>query len=98
MRINVKIYALGGIDCLISCPFEKTCACHYSAGDYRTEDGFTPELIFGNEGIECLTRDKPINKNITYSYSILPDNVDSLGYGCPVLENGQIVKFDFNRY
>lgn len=48
MIVPLKLYVTtGGIDCLsATCQFRKTCANHESAGDFRVEDGFKPNLKF----------------------------------------------------
>jgi hypothetical protein len=53
----------GMIVCLAAsntCPYTSTCANHNSAGDFRTEDGFTPNLsreTNSNGFRECVTAD-----------------------------------------
>lgn len=61
VRIEVKLWNDMGINCLEKdCKFNKECANHASAGDYRSEGGFTPELtIEGKEPIfYCATKNK----------------------------------------
>jgi hypothetical protein len=59
------------------CKFCKDCAQHSSAGDFRTDDGFRPELSLTS----CETADRP--KHIDYEpiYREVPDNVDTLETG-----------------
>ena len=39
-----------------NCQYKRECANHSSAGDHRTEGGFSPKLIFGdNKQIICLS-------------------------------------------
>ena len=53
----------GLIICLAAssmCPYTSTCANHNSAGDFRTEEGFTPNLSWkpnSNGFRECVTAD-----------------------------------------
>lgn len=43
--VRIKVYPEGGIDCLeTNCPLKRECANHYTAGDFRSEDGLTPLL------------------------------------------------------
>ncbi len=47
MKATLKIYPQGGIDCLATteqCSLIRECSNHYTAGDYRSESGFTPAL------------------------------------------------------
>jgi hypothetical protein len=43
--VPVKIYQGGDVDCLDNeCPHSRKCGNHYSAGEFRSEDGETPLL------------------------------------------------------
>ena len=72
--VSVKVYDAGGLDCQEKlCPFRRECAIHETAGDFRSEDGFTPELtvevVKGKNQFSCATilrasdeeRDEPCN-------------------------------------
>jgi hypothetical protein len=62
------------------CPFRFACACHHTAGDFRLESGFTPQIFVDTETKElfCKTMDSP---PYHFCYSILPADVDDLGNG-----------------
>jgi hypothetical protein len=40
-----------------TCLYRKNCANHVSAGDFRSEDGFTPKLSLGQGNVFCKTTD-----------------------------------------
>lgn len=81
MKIQLDLYNT----CLSkTCPFRKECAQHTSAGDFRSERGFSPQIT---EALECLTADHPSVETIE---GIFPENHESLGYGYkanPFIEN-----------
>jgi hypothetical protein len=43
--VPIEILPGGTPICHASCRHEKECASHMSAGDFRSEDGFTPNLM-----------------------------------------------------
>lgn len=59
VKIPVEIFNGGGIDCLSeTCCYKKECANHTTAGDFRSENGFTPKL-------HLVSGDVPANPEIT---------------------------------
>jgi hypothetical protein len=42
--------------CEENCPFNRECSTHFSAGDFRTEDGFKPLIIKKAEGLHCKSK------------------------------------------
>ena len=71
------------------CPYRRGCANHSSAGDYRTDDGFSPELVRLGSDIYCKSYDKPpmvVDENQRCSYDI-PENVYDLGNGFVNIED-----------
>jgi hypothetical protein len=70
-----------------TCIYNRECANHASAGDYRTEDGFTPELdLQGNQWV-CLTADRPTGLTEEYRYyGATPNNIEELGQGFITLD------------
>lgn len=74
-------------ECLdLNCPYKSECACHYSAGDFRMEDGFTPQIFFDDEQetFHCATFSDlpyaPMDDN-GFDYSLYPASYDSLDRG-----------------
>jgi hypothetical protein len=67
--------------------FRYECAQHTTTGDFRTEDGFSPELEINPsiQELKCNTKDKESMENDgKYRYrrnSDLPSNYNSLGHG-----------------
>ena len=60
MKIEIEVYGGGGFSCLSNdCKFQKSCANHRSAGDYRSEDGFQPDVIAKEGVVYCLTYELP---------------------------------------
>lgn len=88
----------GGIICEEEmCPFRKTCANHTTAGDFRYEDGFSPQLSIIGDDIHCLTRDVDINDDLDCHLMTYPVGIDSLEHGFLNLNNGNIVPDESDR-
>jgi hypothetical protein len=86
ISIKTKVYDGGGIDCLEdSCPFKRQCANHTTAGDYRSEGGFTPELYREGGVFFCKTKNKAARVN----YPEFPSEIN--GTGSLVLKDGELV-------
>lgn len=84
MKVELQIYPQGGISCLTDkCPFARECANHRTAGDYRYEDGFTPELDKEGDDFVCHTADRGVYDDSKFwsQYADLPDNYETLGRG-----------------
>lgn len=79
MKTIIKIDQYNG--CTSSeCPFRKTCAQHETAGDFRSEDGFTPQIEVLKDGtVTCETINEGKLDHI--GYGNIPRNVRSLGTG-----------------
>jgi hypothetical protein len=95
MRINVKIYSPtrsgSGIDCLDEkCRYRKECANHRTAGDFRCEGGFTPDLFEENNVFFCRTKTlKPDD-----TYEDFPSNHKTCGTGMLIFKEGEIKHFE----
>lgn len=88
MKISTKIYIGGHIGCLSkTCPFRSECANHATAGDFRVEDGFTPELFEENGQFYCRTKKETLNHN----FPDFPANVEHLNKGALSFENGSFI-------
>lgn len=62
-----------------TCPFVRECAQHESAGDYRTEDGFSPEISsVGDKHASCETSSQSV---LDYEFATFPVNYDELDRG-----------------
>ena len=70
-----------------NCPYQRECANHDSAGDFRTEGGFSPELTLKNGEVHCSTIHQPADTKI--DYACYPSNLKSFGGGCVHWENIQ---------
>jgi len=88
---TVKNY--GGIVCFENCIYASSCANHGTAGDYRTESGFSPELSVLNRGsvaeaVHCGS----VDRNPVYlQEGPQPINYDVLGQGAIfVNKNGSL--------
>jgi hypothetical protein len=60
-KIKKEIYPSGYIECKEKCPYDRTCANHYTAGDFRSEDGFSPLLELHDREVMCASRYAPGN-------------------------------------
>ena len=67
------------------CKFKRECANHTSAGDFRSEDGFSPILTLQRGNVKCDTYHSPSNPNI--HYATLPVEYDKLDRGLVCWEN-----------
>ena len=61
------------------CLFRKECANHETAGEYRVEGGFSPELVVNTHmQVFCSTKDR---NPIYEEFFTLPINHEELGIG-----------------
>lgn len=68
--------------CEAKCPFQKTCACHVTAGMWRSENGFTPTLQIKGVNIICHTVDaEQIEVFKKRDILVYPHNYKKLGKG-----------------
>lgn len=63
------------------CKFSRECANHTTAGDFRTEDGFTPEITVVSGEVVCLTQDRAVSEAHTCGYGPFPENYGKLRAG-----------------
>lgn len=88
MQIPVKSNSL---ICLSeTCPFRSECANHTTAGDFREEGGFTPELFEEAGKVFCHTRTKEVDTST--KFGIFPVGVDKLGRGFLFLDSEKNIK------
>ena len=87
MKTDIEIYTGGGLQCNEECVFAKTCAIHRTAGDFRSEDGFSPEIRFENYCFFCDSKNQP--SMYTY-FGIVPVNHDALSSGSLRLSEGKV--------
>lgn len=72
-EITLKIYREGGVVCQEkNCWYMNECANHYTAGDYRREGGFTPDIVRQDDKFFCNTKDSP--------RELMPASVGSLSF------------------
>lgn len=87
---EIKIIAneWGYILCKDRCPYSKECAIHETAGQFRSEDGFSPRLYFSLSNISyCFTiNEEPLDSD----YGSFPQSIGSLGKGPLRLVDGRI--------
>lgn len=71
---------INGLNCTEKhCKFSRKCANHDSAGDYRSEGGFTPEIILKDDKIFCRTIER--NAEINKYDEMYPENYEELDRG-----------------
>lgn len=82
---------INGLNCKEeSCLFKQGCANHTSAGDFRSEGGFTPEIILKDDKLYCQTieRKAAVDHSPYSSHGeILPENHSMLGRGSIIKSN-----------
>lgn len=89
----MKIKTVNGLNCAEeNCPFNRECANHESAGDFRSEDGFTPQLRLEGEDVFCETVHQKIDD---CDYQTLPQNYDNLGRGYLFVQDGVLMRSNF---
>jgi hypothetical protein len=54
-EIKHQVYSSGYIECQEDCPFDRVCANHSSAGDFRSEDGASPALEIHAGKLMCAS-------------------------------------------
>jgi len=98
--VEIPISKHGGICCEDKeCPYNRECANHATAGDFRSEGGFSPEFRIDNRYASgplaiCLTR----NVNPIYEeYATLPLNYTKLKQGEVYLElsTGKLKSYNY---
>jgi hypothetical protein len=78
-KITVDRGCLAVICTDVNCSFKKTCSTHTTAGDFRSEDGFTPELHLVDGDVYCDTYNQKIHDDDKYGF--YPTNYRSLNFG-----------------
>lgn len=66
-----------------NCPYKRDCANHSSAGDFRTEGGFSPYLAIGEDTSEviCWSKYSIMSKESTfYGGEAVPSNSSTQGF------------------
>ena len=75
---KIKITEYG--ECAVkNCPFNKTCAQHQTAGDFRSESGFKPEISKKGDSFYCSTINRV--KDEEQTHGAYPVNYSELGMG-----------------
>lgn len=92
-NIKINFELIGLINKVINCKeknckFFQSCANHETAGDFRMEDGFSPELFLYQDGIYCSTKAMQAMDN---KYETLPINYDRLNRGVKYLNSNNII-------
>jgi len=77
--------------CSNSCMYRRECAQHVTAGDFRMEGGFTPDVVLLNGRVLCASQNSPAS---SLDEDTPSDVVDD---GCVHFENGR-VQPRFDRY
>lgn len=67
-----------------TCPFARECAQHRTAGDFRSEDGFSPDITLSGEKHAICG---------TFSQPILPDDLQCLPANYHELDRGFVPLF-----
>jgi hypothetical protein len=89
--VNGHFITKYGLECVAKdCIFQKECAQHETAGDFRCEDGFSPELVFDihTNTVICKTKDEDVHE--IPHYATIPQNYEKLDRG--ILTFDQISK------
>lgn len=95
MRVEVTFSGDGHpVTChAANCPFLSRCANHTSAGEFRNEDGFSPELTADSSAFFCLTSERSAATD--HMWLDFPVNHLELGHGEVTL--GQVKRNSMNN-
>lgn len=80
---SVVISNDGSTVCSEKCPYDSACANHTSAGDFRTEGGFSPYLAVGEDAkqVICWSKHSIMSKESTfYGGNPEPSNASTNGF------------------
>lgn len=96
--MSPKFYLIGDIiQCRDkTCCYRKECSVHETAGDFRSEDGFSPQLVLDGNSIKCLTKFKrPLEgyDDEDRAGHWLPHDYDELGSG--LITKSSLVKYEY---
>lgn len=83
-RIQFEILESNAVICKDkTCSYKRECANHDTAGDFRSDSGFTPQLFVLNNKteIDCYTKDQSVHEN----FLDLPCNLGELDMGMYVI-------------
>jgi len=80
----------GAIICEDDCVYSRECANHTSAGEFRSEGGFTPELSV-NERMECFCRTKERPVSLVHNDPLPTGLAD--GRGMVVIRGGKLTVY-----
>jgi hypothetical protein len=81
MEISTENYGKVVICNQEDCKFRYSCSSHLSAGDFRSESGFRPELFLSDGKLICNTYDQPTIWSDMIHREDLPANHNSLDSG-----------------
>lgn len=83
-HITLKIFSAGGLECHdMECPWKRKCANHMSAGDFRAEDGMTPELKLESFTLDSETKAECAGETTEHN-------------GAARIRNGELVRVRFD--
>ena len=88
MRVDIEIFTCGALQCNDECIFSGSCAIHKTAGEFRSEDGFSPEIRLEDDIFFCDSKDQPSRYT---EYGTVPLNHDALSSGLLRMEAGKAV-------
>lgn len=80
-KVEIEVWPFGGglICHEKECKFRRECANHETAGDFRTDDGFSPELTLCNGEFYCDTKYRAHHPAYLDKLSLmLPDNIEEI--------------------
>lgn len=73
------------------CPFRKECAQHTTAGDFRSESGFSPKVEKVGDDYFCKTRDSEVD--FEAEHGIWPKDVPMVNGYVYVSKDGRLVSY-----
>ena len=81
--MKIKTYGNTSVCQNEKCHFSSECANHETAGEFRSESGFTPQLtLWPDKSIDCETGDRSCHRDIHNQPNYkLPNNIEYLHHG-----------------
>lgn len=92
-KVPIHVWNEGGIDCdSEDCHWSRECANHRTAGEFRSEDGFTPRLTKTGDDWFCASYHTKPDPEYATEYNDRPEGHSQ--NGALVLKKGKVVLYE----
>jgi len=92
-KVPLILNKMGGIECVAkNCLYSRSCSQHYTAGEFRSDDGFTPmlsinDIVVGETTGQCKSFHIEVDES-SFDYDMTP--VGHSSSGNLVIRNGKL--------